>query len=97
MESEEFWMDLHVLHQHGWSVSALARHFNLNRRTVRRQLAAERPRGYPERAPLHALTPAQLAHIERRLVVCPVIRGTDPHRALCVQLAYAGSYWTFLR
>jgi hypothetical protein len=34
VESEELWMELHVLHQHGWSVSALARHFKLNRRTV---------------------------------------------------------------
>jgi hypothetical protein len=50
MESEELWMELHVLHQHGWTVSALARHFEINRRTVNRQLEAERPRRYPDRA-----------------------------------------------
>ena len=97
MESEELWMELHVLHQHGWSVSALARHFNLNRRTVRRERAAARPRRYPERAPRHPLSAAQLAHIERRLAVCPVIRSTDLHAELCREYGYAGSYWTFLR
>lgn len=97
MESGELWMELHVLHQHGWSISALARHFRLNRRTVRRQLEAERPRRYPTRAPLHPFSAAQLAHIERRLAVCPVIRSTDLHRELCTDYGYAGSYWTFLR
>lgn len=97
MESGEFWMDLHVLHQHGWSVSALARHFNLNRRTIRRDLDAERPRQYPKRTPLHPFSAAQLAHIERRVAVCPVIRNTDLHRELCADYGYAGSYWTYLR
>lgn len=97
MESEELWMELHVLHQHGWSVSALARHFNLNRRTVARQLEAECPRGYPDRASLYPLTEAQLAHVERRLAVCPMLRTTDLHRELCTDYGYRGSYWTFLR
>ncbi|MHB8719432.1 MAG: hypothetical protein ACYDAC_11160 [Candidatus Dormibacteria bacterium] len=66
-------MELHVLHQHGWTVSALARHFKINRRTVTRQLETERPQGYPDRAPLYPLSPAQLAHVERRLVVCPML------------------------
>ena len=44
MESEEIWMDLHALHRHGWSISALARKFHLNRRTVTRELAAGPPR-----------------------------------------------------
>lgn len=38
MESEELWMELHVVHLHGWSASALARHFKLNQRTVTREL-----------------------------------------------------------
>jgi transposase len=97
MESEELWMELHVLHQHGWTVSALARHFKINRRTVNRQLEAERPRRYPDRAPLYPLTEAQLAHVERRLGVCPMLRTTDLHRELCAGYGYRGSYWTFLR
>ncbi|MEO8898457.1 MAG: IS21 family transposase [Candidatus Dormibacter sp.] len=90
-------MELHVLHQHGWSVSALARHFKINRRTVARELEVGRPRAYPHRAPSHPFTAAQRAHVERRLAVCPVIRSTDLHRELCTGYGYAGSYWTFLR
>jgi hypothetical protein len=51
VEPEEIWMDLRALRRHGWSVSALAREFHLNRRTVNRELAAEVPRRYPLRAP----------------------------------------------
>jgi transposase len=40
---------------------------------------------------------AQLAHVERCLAVCPVLRTTDLHRGLCAAYGYAGSYWTFLR
>jgi lambda repressor-like predicted transcriptional regulator len=58
-------MDLRALRRHGWSVSALAREFHLNRRTVNRELAAEVPWRYPLRARRHPFTPAQLAHIER--------------------------------
>ncbi len=78
MESEEIWMDLH----HGWSISALARKFHLNPRTVTRQLETAEPRRYPRRAPQHPLTHAQLAHIERRLAVCPSLRATPETCAL---------------
>jgi hypothetical protein len=57
VESEEIWMDLHALHRHGWSISALARKFQLNRRTVRRELAADAARGYPPRALRYPFTP----------------------------------------
>ena len=49
-------MELHVLHRHGWSLSALAREFGLNWRTVKREVEAEGPRGYPERGKPTALT-----------------------------------------
>ena len=38
MQSGETWMELRVLHQHGWSISALAREFGLSRNTVKRHL-----------------------------------------------------------
>ena len=57
--------------RHGWSISALARKFHLNRRTARRELAAGAPLGYPPRALRYPFTPAQWAHIDRRLAVCP--------------------------
>jgi hypothetical protein len=70
-------MELHVLRRYGWTLSALAREFGLNRRTVKREIEAEGPRHYPERAKPTALSDAQLTHVERRLAVCPNIRGTD--------------------
>ena len=90
--------------RNGWSVSpeirstsALARRFGLNRRTVAREVTAAGPRPYPPRAAKHPLTPAQLAHIERRLLVCPVLRATDLHRELQRDFGYSGSYATFGR
>lgn len=76
MESEETWMELHVLHRHGWSISALAREFGLNWRTARRYATAPAAPHYPARVRPAELTPAQLAHVERRLTACPALRGT---------------------
>jgi transposase len=90
-------MELHVLHKHGWSISALAREFGLNWRTIKRELASPGPRSYPERAKPTALTEAERRHVERRLVVCPTIRGTDLHAELCHEYGYAGSYPAFAR
>jgi transposase len=97
VESEEVWMDLHALHRHGRSISALARKFHLNRRTARRELAAGAPPGYPPRALRYPFTPAQLAHIDRRLAVCPSLQATDLHHELQTEYGYAGSYSTCRR
>jgi transposase len=90
-------MELHVLHQHGWSISKLAREFGLNWRTVKREDSSQGPRCYSKRAQPTALTDPQLRHIERRLAVCPSIRGTDLHGELCRDYSYAGSYPAFAR
>ena len=90
-------MELHVLHKHGWSISALAREFGLNWRTVKREVESPAPRHYPSRDEPTALTEAQLRHVERRLAVCPSLRGTDLHRELQRDYAYAGSYPAFAR
>jgi transposase len=97
MQSGAIWMELHVLHKHGWSVSALAREFGLNWRTIKRELTSLGPRGYPERVKPTALSEAQLRHVERRLVVCPTIRGTALHAELRRDYAYGGSYPAFAR
>jgi transposase len=97
MQPGEVWMELHVLHKHGWSISALAREFGLNWRTVQRELASPGPRHYPERAKPTALTEVQLRQIERRLGVCPTVRGTDLHAELCREYGYTGSYPAFAR
>jgi len=97
MQSGETHVELKALRHHGWSVSDLAREYGLSRDTVRRELASEHPRGYPERAKPTALTEPQLVHIERRLVVCPNIRGTDLHAELRHEYGYDGSYPAFQR
>jgi transposase len=90
-------MELKVLHQHGWSISALAREFGLSRTTIRRELACDEPRHYPERAKPTDLSDAQLAHVQRRLTVCPTIRGSDLWLELCADYGYHGSYPAFTR
>lgn len=90
-------MELHALHRHGWSLSALAREFGLNRRTVTREVVAEGPRRYPVRAKPTALTEAQLAHVERRLAVCANLRGTDLFGELLRDYGFTGSYPSFQR
>jgi lambda repressor-like predicted transcriptional regulator len=49
MQSGETHVELKALRHHGWSLSALAREYGLSRDTVRRELASQHPRGYPER------------------------------------------------
>jgi transposase len=90
-------VELKVLHDHGWSVSALAREFGLSRTTVYRELASRGPRRYAERERPAALNEAQHMHVERRLAVCPTIRGTDLHAELRRGYGYLGSYPAFQR
>ena len=97
MKSGAIWMELHALHKHGWTISALAREFGLNWRTVKRELESGEPRRYAERAKPTALTEAQRAHVERRLAVCPMLRGTDLHGEVVRDYEYAGSYPAFAR
>ena len=50
MQSEETWMELHVLRRHGWSIAALAREFGLNWRTARRYATTDEAPRYRPRA-----------------------------------------------
>ena len=97
MRSGEIWMELKALHKHGWTISALAREFGLSRNTVKKELASDAPRQYPARDKPTELTPSQLAHVDRRLAVCPTIRGTDLHYELQRHYDYLGSYRAFSR
>ncbi len=90
-------MSLRVLRSHGWGLTALAREFHLNWRTVKREVISEEARRYPERVRPTALTETQLAHVERRLLVCPGIQGTVLHLELETQYGYRGSYPAFAR
>jgi IS30 family transposase len=89
-------MELKALHRPGWTVSALAREFGTCRATVRRELRRDGPAQYTRDKPTE-LTPAQLAHVERRLAACATIRGTDLHHELAEQYAFSGSYVSFQR
>lgn len=97
MQSEEVWMSMKVLQQHGWSIAAMAREFGLNWRTVKRALERQATPVYGPRPRPFALNEAQLVHIERRLGVCPSIRGTDLYAELRHEYGYEGSYPTFER
>lgn len=96
MQSGETNMELKALRRFGWTVAALAREFGLSRTTVYKELASQQPRVY-ERAHPTAMTEAQLVHVERRLSVCPGIRGTDLHAELRQDYGYQGSYPAFQR
>ena len=69
MQPGEVWMELHVLHKHGWSISALAREFALNGRTVKRELASPGSRRYPERSKPTTLLSPRRGATERKLAL----------------------------
>lgn len=89
-------MELKALSRLGWSVTALAREYGLSRTTVYKELASSAPRSYSRAKPTE-LNEAQLVHVQRRLSVCPGIRGTDLHAELRYEYGYEGSYPAFER
>jgi transposase len=90
-------MELKALRRLGWTVSAMAREFGLSRTTIYKELASNGTRRYGPRPRPMALNEAQAVHVERRLVVCPGIRGTDLHAELRSAYGYEGSYPAFER
>ena len=96
MIDEETWMELRALHRQGWSISALAQEFNLNRRTVRRYVDAGQTPAYPVRACPADLTEEQAAYLRRRLATCSKLRATTLFREI-TELGYEASYVSFAR
>lgn len=83
-------VEAHALREQGWSISAIARHLEVNRRTVRAYLAGERTPGQRHRsAPLV---------IEPFVEYCRVRLADDPHLWAStlfdelVELGFTGSY-----
>lgn len=97
MQSEDTWMELHVLHHHGWSIASLAREFGLDWRTAKRYATAAAPPRYRPRVRPAELSAACLAHVERRLAACPDLRATVLHRELVGGYGYTGSYTSLRR
>jgi transposase len=97
MQSEEDRIVMHVLHRkQGWSISEIADEFEINWRTAKRYATSDETPMYGPRACPARPDASQLAHIERRLAVCPQLRATTLHRELR-ELGYEGSYPTLVR
>lgn len=90
-------MEIKALQRHCWSVTSIAEEFDLARGSVYAALRSEGPRQYGPRKRPMALNESQLIHVERRLVVCPNLRGTDLHAELRHDYGYEGSYPVFQR
>src|SRR5260370_12341056 len=75
----------------------MAREFGLSRTTIYKELASDGTRRYGPRPRPMTLNEAQAVHVERRLVVCPGIRGTDLHAELRSASGYEGTYPPFER
>jgi hypothetical protein len=72
MQCEEDWAVMHALHQgHGWSISRIAREFDVTWRTARRYATAATVPRYRPRARPAELSQAQAAHVVRRLGAIP--------------------------
>lgn len=96
MFDQEIWMELRALHRQGWSISALAREFNLDRRTVRRYVDAPELPAYAPRLCPADLSEEQSAYVLRRLAVCNKLRATTLYREI-TELGYEASYVSFAR
>lgn len=83
-------MEAHALREQGWSISAIARHLGVNRRTVRAYLAGERTPGQRRRS--------EPAVIEAFIEYCRIRLADDPHLWAStlfdelVELGFTGSY-----
>jgi transposase len=97
MQCEEDRAVMHALHVgHGWSIAQIAREFDVNWRTAKRYAESEGVVRYPERERPAELSDSQLAHVRRRLAVCPALRATTLYREV-TELGYTGSYPSFAR
>nr|WP_232490996.1 helix-turn-helix domain-containing protein [Mycobacterium dioxanotrophicus] len=64
-------MEAHALREQGWSISAIARHLGINRRTVRAYLAGERVPGQRQRSEPLVIDPF--------VEYCRIRLADDPH------------------
>ena len=85
---------LHELHAQGVSISAIARQTGLDRKTVRRHLAAGiEPPEYGPRAPQGSLLDPYKAYLQTRVAEYPGLSGARLLREIKAQ-GYAGGYTT---
>lgn len=97
MQSEEDRIVMHVLHEkQGWPIAKIAEEFGVSWRTAKRYATSGGTPAYGPRVCPSRPDASQLAHIERRLAVCPALRATTLLRELR-ELGYEGSYPTLVR
>jgi hypothetical protein len=84
-----------ALRARGWSISAIARHLQINRRTVRRYLSDEATVGVRRPAGPDGLEPFA-GYVRQRLVDDPHLWASALHDEL-VELGYRGSYPSLTR
>ena len=88
-------VEIHALRKQGWSISAIARHVGVDRKTVRAYLAGEREVGVRRRSAADAFEVVE-AYVRQRLTDDPHVRA----RVLFGEvqgLGYGASYPTFVR
>ena len=88
-------VEIHALRKRGWSISAIARHVGLDRKTVRAYLAGEREAGVRRSSAADPFEAVE-AYVRRRLVDDPHVRATVLF-AEVQRLGYGASYPTFVR
>ncbi len=88
-------MEIHALHKQGWSISAIARHTGLDRKTVRAHLAGERQAGARRSSGVDGFD-AVADYVRQRLVEDPHVRATVLFGE-AQRLGYGASYPTFVR
>ena len=88
-------VELHALRAQGWSISAIARHLGLDRKTVRAHLTGERQAGV-RRSGRSDPFDAVAEYVRQRLVEDPHVRATVLFGE-AQELGYRASYPTFVR
>ena len=88
-------MELHALRTQGWSISAIARHLGLDRKTVRAHLAGERQAGVRRSRAVDPFDEVA-EYVRQRLVEDPHVRATVLFGE-AQKLGYGASYPTFVR
>ena len=88
-------VEIHALRSQGWSISAIARHVGVDRKTVRAHLAGERAAGVRRSSgsdPFDVVA----GYVRRRLTEDPHVRATVLFGE-AQRLGYQASYPTFVR
>lgn len=83
-------LEVHALRKQGWSISAIARHLDLDRKTVRRYLNGERAAGVRQRSAPTVIEPF-VDYCRIRLADDPHLWASTLYDEL-VELGFTGSY-----